>query len=85
MLRKEMLSQKLLELGACAFFAFRLSGSHFQVRPKWNLNVKVQDEDLMPGDAANPPPQVKASPLLKPKVIKKVTLAAPRREGNGGG
>ena len=28
-----------------------------------NLNVKVQDEDLMPGDAANPPPQVKASPL----------------------
>jgi hypothetical protein len=31
-----------------------------------NLNVKVQDEDLMPGDAANPPPQVKASPLSKP-------------------
>jgi len=46
-----------------------------------NLNVKVQDEDLMPGDAANPPPQVKASPLSKPRVIKKVTLAA--RAGKG--
>ena len=47
------------------------------------LNVKVQDEDLMPGDAANPPPQptVKASPLSKPRVIKKVTLAA--RAGKG--
>ena len=32
----------------------------------------------MPGDAANPPPQptVKASPLSKPRVIKKATLAA---------
>jgi hypothetical protein len=39
-----------------------------------NLNVKVQDEDLMPGDVANPPPQVKAS--SKPRVIKKVTLPA---------
>jgi hypothetical protein len=46
-----------------------------------NLNVKVQDEDLMPGDAANPPPQVKASPLSKPRVIKKVILAA--RAGKG--
>ena len=44
-----------------------------------NLNVKVQDEDLMPGDAANPPPQVKALPLSKR--IKKVTLAA--RAGKG--
>jgi hypothetical protein len=42
-----------------------------------NLNVKVQDEDLMPGDAANPPPQptAKASPRSEPRVIK-VTLAA---------
>ena len=39
-----------------------------------NLNVKVQDEDLMPGDAANPPPQVKASPLSKPRVVKKPLL-----------
>jgi len=48
-----------------------------------NLNVKVQDEDLMPGDATTPPPQptVKASLLSKPRVIKKVTLAA--RPGKG--
>ena len=35
----------------------------------------------MPGDAANPPPQVKSSPLSKPRVIKKVALAA--RAGKG--
>jgi hypothetical protein len=46
-----------------------------------NLDVKVQDEDLMPGDASNPPPKIKSSSLSKPRVIKKVTLAA--RAGKG--
>ena len=28
-----------------------------EYNPKGVLNAKVQDENLMPGDAANPPPQ----------------------------
>ena len=35
----------------------------------------------MPGDAANRSPQVRASPLYKPRVIKKVTIAASAGKG----